>query len=332
MRKTLDIFEESDLEEAWEGVTCSMEPVAVFDAAAERNSWQRGWLGEEDGESDWELRFYPVMPDGTMLVTYSLEPFHKKGTAVETYFRTLAVRPGKNGAVVKERYRFSLSGDAYTVLRCGIKLWAVQMFEGEYNVVQAFPFNKDSRFSLGRDVAGVTYIDNGRIAVIYDRNLNSERKAPLKIFSLDTGDCVAAFRHPEALYCMDCELDANGHLWATPYPSAYVEEIDPEDGSMVEHIIDPCTFWNAMAMTEDNSLLLAVYTDNGSMLAYALPRDEEGHYGPPVRFDFAPTDEEGHVLTPEDCRVFGNPSTMKSNLVLRVEDSLWWFDLNRPKN
>ena len=61
---------------------------------------------------------------------------------------------------------------------------------------------------------------------------------------------------------------------------------------------------------------------------YLLTADSEGNYVDPIRFEFHPTDADGKHIRPEDCEMYGIASTMKSTVVLNVDNRLFIYDVN----
>ncbi len=48
----------------------------------------------------------------------------------------------------------------------------------------------------------------------------------------------------------------------------------------------------------------------------------------PIRFEFLPEGKDGSVLETKDCTVFGQPSTMKSWVLLNADGVLYLYDID----
>ena len=59
-----------------------------------------------------------------------------------------------------------------------------------------------------------------------------------------------------------------------------------------------------------------------------MTADEDGDYVNPMRFEFLPEDKDGKILETKDCEVFGQPSTMKSWVLLNADGRLYLYDID----
>ena len=314
-----------------------LEPKAVIDTNGILEEWREGW-NDGDGKTEpWELVNYPIMPDGHVLLLFKMDSKIYGGHVSElkvihknTYCRVLEIGTESGKPEILNRYRFSVQ-DAHVgtvFLHDGILSAAVSV-EGKekYDVVQMLPVDDEKQFTIYRDVETAVMDSRGNIAVAYCRNLRDPARYPVMVFNRD-GEVVERYHDEQALTCLDVNLDSEERVWFHLHPSATIDMLD-RDARIVETHGVELQGMRSFALSTDRSKLYAAYTEyEGGSAHYVMTADENGDYVNPMRFEFLPRDKDGKILETKDCEVFGQPSTMKSWVILNADGVLHLYDID----
>ena len=309
-----------------------VDPRAVIDAEKVLKEWKGEWGGEPEG---WKLINFPVMRDGTVLAVFGLrEEADVKGKS-HSMMRCRVIRYDVSGRepAVLGKYSFHwFDGDLGTVFMRGNELWAVitTLHSLDYHVVNIHPwtgFKTGCEFCIGRYIKTIGYPGNGSLAVAYENSLHTEDNLLISFFDPD-GKNTDITGEGDVLECRDLVVDRRGDVWAYFFPGDLLHRFDAEGNHEGECRVSMQGF-GCFGFNDDNSKLMLhfnVYSDQ--CLIYVMDRDENGNYMKGHRFDFAPVDEDGNRIDAPDCTDYGVPSVCGSHMVLRVNNRLYYYDLN----
>ena len=313
-----------------------LEPKAVIDTNAILAEWADGW---EDGgkEEKWELKAYPIMADGRILLLFEMKDevydgkegsFH--AAHVVTHCRVLEYRLGDNGPEQIGKYRFNAQ-DAHvaTVYLYDGKLNAAISPEGNeyYEILPMVPTNDEGQFMIYENVRTMIVNSRSKVIVGYERNLLDKSGLPLMVFS-ETGETVWRYHDEDVLACSELNLDADENIWFHLYPSETVEVLNIQDHRIESHPVSLQGF-DGMALSTNRSKLFVEFDEHeGGSLFYVMTREEDGSYGKPIRFEFSPEMKDGKPKTVRDYDVYGHGSTMKSWVLLNADGKLYLYDID----
>ena len=132
----------------------------------------------------------------------------------------------------------------------------------------------------------------------------------------------------QALACLDVNLDSKERVWFHMYPSATLDMLDQDTKRIETHKVALQGF-RSFALSTDRSKLYTAFTEyEGGSSHFVMTADVNGDYVNPIRFEFLPEGKDGSILETKDCTVFGQPSTMKSWVLLNADGVLYLYDID----
>ncbi len=315
-----------------------LEPKALIDTNEMLEGWREGWHDEEDLMEPWRLVCYPIMPNGHILLTFAMKgEIHGGHVSAPqvihtlTNYRVLEVGMENGKPEVLSKYRFKMQ-DSYAewvFLHDGVLNAVVSADDTDrYDVLQMFPNDDDRQYTVYRDAGSIVVDSEGNLVVAYCRNLRDPARCPVMVFGKD-GEVTADYHDENPLACLDVNLDREERVWCHLYPSATLDMLDPEASCVRTHRVALQGF-RTFALSSDRTKLYVAFTDydDGGSVHYVMTADEHGDYVRPMRFEFLPEDGDGKILEAKDCEVFGQPSTMKSWVLLNADGRLYLYDID----
>ena len=334
--KLLEAAEACNISDVTDEMYYTLDPLAVIDTDKIIEDWKSGW-SESYTTEEWKLEAYPVMPDGTVQLLFSMDDEicggkidALKTVHVGTYFRVLHYKLGSNGPEIINKYRFSLQDcKVGTVFIRDSRLYATVAMRnsGSYTVLQVFPGDDDDQFPIGTYIKDVVPRTDGNTVVSYFDNQNDKQKAPVSVFNAE-GEVAGNYIEQLAISCKAMTMDADENIWYHCYPSGEITEIRTDNEFGESHRVELQGF-NAFAFSDDKSVLVAEFSEhNSESIIFVMHQDNDGDYGAPVRFAFEPKDDDDNVIESEDCEYYGCPSICKATMLLRADGRLYWYDVN----
>ena len=314
-----------------------LEPKTVIDTNEILEDWREGWHDEDGKYEPWELVAYPIMPNGHVLLLFKMAGEIYGGhvsslqvTHSVTFYRVLELCMENGKTEILNKYRFKVQ-DAHvgTVFLHDEVLRATLSVDGseKYDVVQMVPVDDDRQFTIYRNVETAIMDSNGNIAVAYSKNLRDPARYPVMVYNSD-GDVVAQYHDEQTLACLDVNLDSKERVWFHLHPSGTLDMLN-QDTTRVEMHRVALQGFRAFALSTDGSKLYTAFTEyEGGSSHFVMTADQNGDYVNPIRFEFLPQDKDGNVLETKDCKVFGQPSTMKSWVLLNADGVLYLYDVD----
>ena len=314
-----------------------LDPKAVIDTNEILEAWRDGWHDEDGRYEPWELAVYPIMPNGHILLLFRMKTEVYGGHAPGlkaihsvTYYRVLEISVENGKAEVINKYRFKVQDShvGTVFLHDGILRAAVSADDSEeYNVVQMLPEEDDRQFTIYSNVETATMDSKGNVVVAYCRNLRDPARYPVMVYDSD-GDVAAQYHDEQTLACLDVNLDSKERVWFHLYPSGTLDMLD-QDAKRVEMHKVALQGFRSFALSTDGSKLFTSFTEyEGGSSHFVMTADKNGDYINPMRFMFMPEDKDGSILETKDCKVFGQPSTMKSWVLLNADGVLYLYDID----
>ena len=244
--------------------------------------------------------------------------------------RVLELRAENGKAEILNKYRFKVQ-DAHVgtvFLHDGVLSAAISVDGSEkYDVVQMMPIDDDRQFTGYFNVETAVMDSNGNIVVAYCKNLRDPARYPVMVFNSD-GDVATQYHDEQALACLDVNLDSKERVWFHMYPSETLDMLD-QDRTRVETHRVALQGFRAFAMSTDGSKLYTAFTEyEGGSAHFVMTANQNGDYVNPIRFAFLPEDKDGNILETKDCKIFGQPSTMKSWVLLNADGVLYLYDID----
>lgn len=311
-------------------------PRAVINANLMLDEWNTGWK-EDPSSEKWTIHSSPIMANGNILVVYvrpstvySVNEAKPEAEHIINFYRVLEYR--LEGAEYRRinSYRFQLQdGEAgWVIVQDGVLFAAVsQLHNEEYSYLHLIPGNDAAQFKIYSHVNRVIANEDGEIIVGYENNLRDTAQLPLMVFDTK-GDVIYHQRNGTAILCSDVTLDADNNIWFHLYPSDRIEMINTAKSQSLFRRVSLQGF-SAFAMSNDKRKLFVSFDGyHFESSHYILTADSEGNYVDPIHFEFHPTDTDGKHIRPEDCEMYGIASTMKSIVVLNVDNRLFIYDVN----
>ncbi len=317
--------------------TYRLEPKAVIDTNEILEAWQEGWHDEDGKFEPWELVAYPIMPDGHILLLFKMKEEIYGGQAPDlqaihsvTFYRVLELSVENGKAEIISKYRFKAQ-DAHVgtvFLHDGVLRAAISVDGSEkFDVVQMVPVDDDRQFTIYRNVETAVMDSKGNIVVAYCKNLRDPARCPVMMYNSD-GDIIKRYQDEKTLACLDVNLDSKERVWCHLHPSETLDMLEQETKRVETHRVALQGF-RAFALSTDGSKLYAAFTEyEGGSSHFVMTADENGNYINPIRFAFLPKDKDGRILETKDCEVFGQPSTMKSWVLLNADGVLYLYDID----
>ena len=314
-----------------------LDPKAVIDTNEILEAWREGWHDEDGKNEPWELVAYPIMPSGHVLLLFKMKEEIYGGRAPDlkeihsvTFYRVLELCVENGKAEILNKYRFKAQ-DAHVgtvFVRDGVLSAAISVDGSEkYDVVQMVPVDDDRQFTIYRNVETAVMDSSGNIVVAYSKNLLDPARYPVMVYNSD-GDVAAQYHDEQALACLDVNLDSKEQVWFHMYPSEMLDMLDQDRTRVETHRVALQSF-RAFAMSTDGSKLYTAFTEyEGGSAHFVMTANQNGDYVNPIRFAFLPEDKDGNILEAKDCKVFGQPSTMKSWVLLNADGVLYLYDID----
>ena len=336
-QKVLKYADEYPANGVLELLSYRIEPKAVINTNEILREWKENWHDEEGKEESWELVSYPIMADGRVLLLFVMKDEIHGGQydsfrVIHTYshYRVLEYQMDNGELKLKNRYRFKAQ-DAHvgTVFLYDDILRATISVEGSdaYKVLTMIPAGDDAQFSIYGAIETLVSNSSGDVIVAYNENLRDETRSPVMVFDRD-GNMKMRYRNECALLCSDVNIDKDEDVWFHMYPSATINKLVPENGSVETHKVELQGF-DSFALSSDKTKLFAHFSEyGGGSVQYIMTADPNGSYVNPIRFDFRPVDADGNVLEAKDCEVFGRASTTKSWVILNADGTLYLYDID----
>lgn len=342
VRGYLHEAEEEGFDEVIDDVKYILEPYMDLNTQKVIDDWRDDWK-EEPGSEDWKLECYPVMPDGSVLVTYSMdsEIYDHNCEAIHriTYFRVLQYRRSVNEEesehpTLQKKFRFKVQ-DARLIgllVNDGVLLASIEdRLSGKCSICQFFPNDDKRQYSIGKNVERVLFRGQKGPAVSYKRNpyhYLEKEESPLLVF-YEEGRYASEYPDAKTLGCRAVTIDNDEHVWTHMFPSREVIEINDENLTSKSHAVDLQGF-SQFGLSDDKTRLVACFGEHpDECLIQVMRLQENGSYDESVPFTFTPYDDDYIVMDIDDCNGFyGCPSICKSVMVLRAKDKLFWYDLN----
>lgn len=314
-----------------------LEPKAVIDTNEILEAWREGWHDEDGKKEPWELVTYPIMPNGHILLLFKMKGKIYGGRVPDlkeihsiTFFRVLELGVENGKAEILNKYRFK-SQDAHVgtvflhdeVLRAAISVDGSE----KYDVVQMLPVDDDRQFTIYRNVETAVMDSKGNIAVAYCKNLRDPARYPVMVYN-SNGDVTAQYHDEQTLACLDVNLDSKERVWFHLHPSETLDMLEQDTKRVETHKVALQGF-RAFALSTDGSKLYTAFTEYESGSShFVMTADQNGDYINPIRFEFLPEGKDGSILEMKDCTVFGQPSTMKSWVLLNADGVLYLYDID----
>lgn len=335
--KILDLAQKITEEQKLALHSYRIEPRAVIDTNQILDEWRDGWDDKDEKQEKWELKAYPIMADGRVLLLFemtdevysgSYDSFH--AVHAISHFRILEYQLQEGELRPLGKYRFSTQdAHVYTVSLYDGKLNAAicRKRGGSCSILPMVPTNDDGQFRIFRNVRRLITSSKQEVIVGYDRNLFDEERMPLLVFSED-GKVIKRYRDEYALACVEVNLDHEENIWFHMSPSDTVDMLDPESKRVISHPVALQGF-EAMAMSSDRTRLFLEFSESeGGSVFYVLTLQENGSYAKPIRFVFHPESETDDPKKLEDYEVYGCASTMKSWVILNADGKLYLYDID----
>lgn len=328
--KRADEIDENELRDLQSYV---ISPRAMIDTNQILDSWGEGW--ENENSENWELRCYPIMPDGRVLLLFEMSSYQYDGNGMKTgeystYYRVLEFTLEEKELKLTGKYRFKANNAVIqtVLLQNGVLKACLRSRTGRnYSILPMIPTNDDDQFNVYQNVECVIADSSGNVIVGYNGNLTDKAHWPLMTFSAE-GEGIGHYYDEDILRCSDVNLDDQERIWFYLFPSEKLICRDNNEKDTEYHSVSLQGF-DRFALSRDNTRLLISFEEAGAgSIQYILSRDSDGNYVNPVRFAFAPTDEKGRRLEAKDCTVFGCCSTMKSWVILNADGKLYLYDID----
>lgn len=336
IRKILALAEAIPAETVRRMQSYRLEPKAVIDTNQILADWESGW--DDDGKQEkWELRNYPIMADGRILLLFEMkdEVYAGKYDSFRaehsvSHYRVLEYR--LEGTELKQigKYRFQAQdAEVGSVYLYDGKLNAAICLAGggAYSILPMVPTNDEGQFKIFGNIR--TLVTNSRhdVIVAYKNNLRDKCRLPLMVFSGD-GEVLRRYHDEFALACSEVTLDREENIWFHMYPSGTVDVLDPGSDRIESHQVALQGF-DGMAVSSDKTRLFLEFSEYGGGSAFfVLTRDRNGDYGNPVRFEFLPEMKDGKPKEIGEYDVYGHGSTMKSWVLLNADGKLYLYDID----
>lgn len=337
VRKVLELAKEVPEERIRSLRSYRIEPRAVIDTNQILAEWKGNWDDHNDNEEKWELKTYPIMADGRVLLLFEMkdmiyagkyDSFHAAHSV--SHYRVLEYQfeDGELKQIGKYRFR-AQDAEVGTVYLYDGKLNASISVEGsnDYSILPMVPTNDDGQFKIYGNIR--TLITNSRhdVIVAYDRNLHDKYRLPLMVFSED-GEVSKRYHDEYALACAEVTLDREENIWFHMFPSETIDMLDTKNDRIESHRVALQGF-DRMALSSDKSKLFVEFSEyEGGSVFYILTRDGNGDYTKPVRFEFLPETVEGKPKEIRGYDVYGYSSTMKSWVILNADGKLYLYDID----
>ena len=317
--------------------TYRLEPKAVIDTNEILEAWQEGWHDEDGKFEPWELVAYPIMPNGHILLLFKMKEEIYGGQAPDlqvihsvTFYRVLELSVENGKAEIISKYRFKAQ-DAHVgtvFLHDGVLRAAISVDGSEkFDVVQMVPVDDDQQFTIYRNVETAVMDSEGNIVVAYCKNLRDPARCPVMMYNSD-GDVIERYQDEKTLACLDVNLDSKERVWCHLHPSETLDMLEQETTRVETHRVALQGF-RAFALSTDESKLYTAFTEyEGGSSHFVMTADQNGNYVNPIRFAFLPEGKDGSILETKDCKVFGQPSTMKSWVLLNADGVLYLYDID----
>ncbi len=314
-----------------------LDPKAVIDTNEILEDWRKGWHDEDGKLEPWELVSYPIMPDGHILLLFKMKGEVYGGQAPRlkaihsvTYYRVLELCVENGKTEILNKYRFKVQ-DAHVgtaFLHDGVLRAAISVDGSEkYDIVQMLPVDDDRQFTIYRNIETAVMDSDGNIAVAYCKNLRDPARYPVMVYNSD-GDTVAQYHDENTLTCLDVNLDSKERVWFHLHPSETLDMLNRDTTRVEMHKVALQGF-RAFALSTDGSKLYTAFTEyEGGSSHFVMTADKNGDYINPIRFEFLPESRDGSILETKDCTVFGQPSTMKSWVLLNADGVLYHYDID----
>ncbi len=314
-----------------------IEPRAVIDTGRILDEWSGEWDEGDGNEENWELRAYPIMPDGRILLLFEMKDElceADRGSVQSAHsvsrYRVLEYVLDGRGLRLVGRYRFrGRDMHVATVMVRNGKLKGAVSFgdDREYSVLQLVPPDDGRQFGIFANVRELIIDSRENVIVAYEKNLHDPARVPLMIYDRD-GETAATLRDAYALACRTLNLDREENIWYHIHPSDSVDMYDPVRHRRECYPVQLQGF-DAMAMSDDGTRLFLEFDAGRTGSAfYVLTRNEHGAYVDPIRFEFRPETEDGEEKDIGAYTVFGCGSTMKSRVLLNADGKLYLYDVN----
>lgn len=314
-----------------------LEPKAVIDTNQIISDWAGDWDDHDDNQEKWELKNYPIMADGRVLLLFEMkdeiyagkyDSFHTAHTV--SHYRVLEyqLEDGKLNQIGKYRFQAQDAHVGSVYLYDG-KLNAIISSAGSesYSVLPMVPTNDDGQFKIYGNISTVITNSQQDVIVAYKRNLHDKSRLPLMMFSGD-GEVLKKYHDEYALACSEVTLDHEENIWFHMYPSSAVDVMDMKNNRITSYPVELPGF-DGMAISTDKSKLFVEFSEyEGGSSFYVLTRNENGAYAKPVRFEFLPEMKDGKPKEIREYDVYGYGSTMKSWVLLNGDGRLYLYDID----
>ena len=311
-------------------------PKAVIDTNQILAEWKGDW-DDDDKQEKWELKNYPIMADGRVLLLFEMkdevyagkyDSFHAAHSI--SHYRVLeyCLEEGELRQIGKYRFQAQDAHIGSVYLYDG-KLNATISVAGSeaYSVLPMVPTNDDGQFRIYGNIR--TVITNSRqdVIVAYNKNLHDKYRLPLMVFSSD-GEVAKRYHDEYALACSEVTLDSDENIWFHMYPSETVDVMDMKNDRIDSYPVALQGF-DGMAISSDKSKLFLEFSEyEGGSAFYILSRDENGSFVKPIRFEFLPEMKDGKAKEISEYDIYGYGSTMKSWVILNADGKLYLYDID----
>ena len=313
-----------------------IEPKAIIDTEKILEEWGGGWDDQCDKEEKWELKSYPIMADGRILLLFEMrdELYTEKSLTEATHrfshYRVLEYKLEDGNLNQIGKYRF-MAQDAHVgtvYLYDGRLNAAICPMDGEtYSILPMVPKNDDGQFEIFENVRTMLTDSKREVIVAYKRNLLDKTRLPLLVFDED-GKIRSRYRNDYAHACADVNIDCEENIWLHMFPSSSVVMLDRTSNSVETHRVELQDF-DTMALNDDRSKLFVAFCEHeGGASFYVMTRDENGDYGKPIRFEFLPETENDKKKEIAEYDDYGHPSAMKSWVLIKGNAKLYLYDMN----
>lgn len=265
------------------------------------------------------LHSYPVMPDGSVLVTES------RNSGADREYRVSRYELGT--AEPTDFYEFSIKGkNVDYVFADGGKLYALACNSAKkYSLYRINGGNAEKIAYVGDNVCAAACDGMGHFMVGFSNCINAPVSSPVELYCVD-GEAVANLGFEPSAGCRAITTDGNGNFAWTTRPGNGFEwvVIDEQD---VDNALAEYGDFDAFGFSDDNKLLLAVYNDTaGHSLLFRMTLSENGCYLDAKSVNIMIKTDDGDDNG--EYAVDGKVSVLGSTLVWNRDGRLYIFDIN----